>query len=122
MKEINGINIDSLLKKAKSKHNEAFQVLARMQNCRVGVGARLESVEYPSFFIEVLASPCTNDRAVNLEFVETNLRLLKQLEKRGYVLNCEEDGSISCELTVSSKNLAAEYEAIINLVGENTYS
>ena len=120
MKETNGINIDSLLKEAKSEHNEAFQVLARMQNCRVGVGARLESGEYPSFFIEVLVRLCTSDRSVNLELVETNLRLLKQLEKRGYVLNCEEDGSISCELPVSLKNLIAECEAILDVVRGNT--
>jgi hypothetical protein len=120
MKAINGINIDSLLIEAKSEHDEAFQVLARMQNCWVGVGARLESAEYPSFFIEVLISLCTSDRSVNLELVETNLILLKQLEKRGYVLNCEEDGSISCELTISSKNLIAECEAILDLVRVNT--
>ncbi|MFX0201473.1 MAG: hypothetical protein ACFFCW_35600 [Candidatus Hodarchaeota archaeon] len=116
MGETNRININSLKKEAKSKHNEAFQVLARMQNCRVGVGARLESAETPSFFVEVLVNLCTSDRSVNLELVEMNLLLLKQLEKRGYVLNCEEDGSISCELTVSSKNLIAECTAILDIV------
>ena len=123
MKKINRITINSLQQEAKmSEHNEAFQVLTRMQNCRVGVGARLESVENPSFFVEVLVSLCTSDHTVNLDLVEKNLHLLKQLEKRGYALNCEDDGSISCELTVSSNNLAAECEAIINLVGENTYT
>jgi len=120
MKETNRINIDSLQKEAKSKHNEAFKVLARMQNCRVGVGARFELAENPSFFVEVLVILCTIDRSVNLELVEKNLFLLKQLEKRGYVLNCEEDGSISCELTVSSKNLIAECEAILDVVRGNT--
>ena len=123
MKKINRITINSLQKEAKtSEHNDAFQVLARMQNCRVGVGARLETAENPYFFVEVLVSLCTSDHTVNLDLVEKSLHLLKQLERWGYALNCEDDGSISCELTVSSKNLAAEYEAIINLVGENTYS
>ena len=116
MNEINRINIDALQKKAKSEHNEAFQVLTRMQNCRVGVGARPESAENPSFFVEILVTLCTSEHSVNLELVEKALLLLKQLEKRGYVLNCEEDGSISCELTVSLKNLKAECEAILDMV------
>lgn len=118
MEKINRLNINSLQKEAKvSEHNEAFQILARMQNCRVGVGARFESAETTSFFIEVLLSLCTSDHTVDLNLVERNLHLLKQLEKRGYALSCEDDGTISCEHAISSKNLAAECEVIINLVG-----
>lgn len=112
MKETNRIRTYSLREEAKkSEDKEAFKVLAKTQSCRVGVGARFESGKNPSYFVEVLVSLCTSDRSVNLDLMEKNLLLLKQLEKRGYVLNCEEDGSISCELTVHSKNLTAECEA-----------
>ncbi len=103
-----------------SEHNEAFQVLTRRQNCRVGVGARLESADAPSFFVEVLVRLCTSDHPVHLDHVEKMVRLLQQLQKRGYMLTGEDDGSISCELTVSSKDLPTEYEAILEVVGDYT--
>lgn len=102
MKKENKININSLQEKAKkSEDNEAFQVLEKMQNCRIGVGARLESPENPTFFIEVIVPLCATHRAVDLDLVEKTLLLLRRLDNRGYVLNYE-DGSISCELTVQS--------------------
>ncbi len=111
MKEANEINIYSLQEEAKkSEDNEAFTVVSRTQNCRIGVGARLESPENPVFFVEVLVSLCGSHHPVNLDFLERKLLLLRQLEERRYVLNCEEDGCISCELTVPSKNLIAECE------------
>jgi hypothetical protein len=71
MENANNINIHSLQEKAeKSEDNEAFQVLARIKTCRVGVGTRLESDENPSFFIEVLVSLCASNRSVTLDHIE----------------------------------------------------
>jgi len=92
----------------KSGDNEAFTVLAKIGDCRIGMGARLESSGEPTFFIEVLVSLCTGNDHVNLNIMERKLSLLKRLHQEGYVLDCEEDGCVSCELTVQSKSLTAE--------------
>ena len=120
MKKVSKINIQSLQEEAKkSEVKEAFTVVAKMQNCRIGVGARLESPETSAFFVEVLVSLFTSHHPLNLDLVEKNLFLLRQLDERGYVLNCEEDGCISCELIVPSEKLITECEAT-TLIIENT--
>lgn len=112
MRKANKINIHFLQEEAKkSEDKEAFTVLARIPNCRVGVGARLESPEQTVFFVEIIVSLCAGHHVVNLDFLEKNLAILRQLKERGYVLTCEGDGTVSCELAVPSKNLTAEYEA-----------
>jgi hypothetical protein len=121
MKKTSKIDIQSLQEEAKkSEVNEAFTIVTKMQNCRIGVGARLESPETSAYFVEVLISLCTSHHPVNLDLAEKNLFLLRQLDKRGYMLNCEEDGCISCELIVSSEKLIAECEAA-TLIIENAH-
>lgn len=117
MKEANKINIKSLQEEAKnSEDKEAFTVLDRIRNCRVGVGARLESPAKNLFFIEIIASLCADRPVVNLNSLENRLLILRKLKERGYVLTCEEDGAVSCELAVPSKNLTLEYEAAILII------
>jgi hypothetical protein len=56
MREANVINIRCLQEEAKkSEDKEAFTVLARMPNCRVGVGARMESPELIIFLSRLLS-------------------------------------------------------------------
>jgi hypothetical protein len=104
----------------KSEDKEAFAVLTRIRNCRVGVGARMERPAEPIFFVEVIANLCADHHAVNLNSLKNNLLLLRKLKERGYELTCEEDGAISCELTVSSENLTLEYEAAILIIKKYT--
>jgi len=105
------INIYSLHEEArKSEDNEAFRILGKIGNCRIGIGARLESSEDSTFFVEVLVNLCTGQDPVDLDLVERKLTLLRKLRQRKYVLNCQEDGCVSCELTVQSENLVTEYE------------
>ena len=112
MRKANKIDAHSLQEEAnKSEDKEAFVVLTRIRDFRVGVGARLESPEHPILFIEIIGSLCAERHVVNLNSLEKNLAILRQLKERGYVLTCEEDGTFSCELAVPSENLAAEYEA-----------
>jgi hypothetical protein len=121
MNSADKIDIRSLQKEAKkSEDNEAFTVLARMQNCRIGVGARLESSAEPTFFIEVLVSLCTCQDDVDLDLIEKKVSLLSRLKERGYLLSCEEDGCVSCELTVPSKNLITEYEVTSSMIKKCT--
>ena len=109
MKKISRNTIHSLQEEAeRSGDNEAFTVLGKIGDCRIGTGARLESPKEPTFFIEVLVSLCAGHDQVNLNIMKRKLSLLKRLHQKGYVLNCEEDGCMSCELTVRSKGLTAE--------------
>jgi hypothetical protein len=41
---------------------------------------------------------------------------MRKLKERRYVLTCEEDGAVSCELAVPSENLTLEYEAAILII------
>jgi hypothetical protein len=113
-RETNKINTHFLQEEAKkSEDKEAFTVLARMPRYRVGVGARLESPEQTIFFVEIIVSLCAGHHILNVDSLEKSLVTLRQLKERGYVLTCEEDGTVSCELTVPSKSLTVEYEAAI---------
>ena len=117
MRKTNKIDTYCLQEEAKkSEDKEAFVVLARMRNCRVGVGARLESPSKPIFFVEIIANLCTDHHALNLDSLENSLLTLRKLEEKGYVLTCEDDGSVSCELAVPSENLTLEYKAAISIL------
>jgi hypothetical protein len=117
MRKTNKIDTYCLQEEAKkSEDKEAFVVLARMRNCRVGVGARLESSSKPIFFIEIIASLCADHRTLNLNSLEDSLFILKKLKEKGYVLTCEDDGSISCELAVPSENLTLEYKTAVSIL------
>jgi hypothetical protein len=107
------IDIQALQKDAEnSEHGEAYGVLDRSSNYRIGVGARLTPSGQPLFFLEVVVQSCLESSEVDLQLLEKSLVFLKELKARGYTLNCEGDGSISCEVTVSPRNIASEYETI----------
>jgi hypothetical protein len=107
------IDIQALQKDAEnSEHGEAYGVLDRSSNYRIGVGARLTPSGQPLFFLEVVVQSCVESSEVDLQLLEKSLVFLKELKARGYTLNCEGDGSISCEVTVSPHNIASEYETI----------
>jgi len=119
MKQTEAINVRTIREKAKkSEDHEAFKVLVKTRKCRIGIGARLESTGEPIFFIEVLLSLCADNGPVKLSVMEKKLSLLRRLEERRYSLNCEEDGCVSCELVVPSKNLSAECEAADSIMKE----
>ncbi len=114
MRRNNKIDTYSLQEQAKkSEDKEAFAPLARMRNCRVGVGARIECSSKPIFFIEIIANLCSGQDILNLNSLENNVRILRRLGEKGYLLTCEEDGSVLCELTVPSENLAGECKSAL---------
>jgi hypothetical protein len=121
MKGTRTIDIQALRKRAESSaHREAYSVLDRSRNCRIGVGVRLESPDQPSFFLEVLIYLCPNLHRVNVSLLEKNVMLLKELQARGYYLVCQDDGSVSCEARVSLQDLDSECEAVRSAV-KNTF-
>jgi pyruvate formate-lyase activating enzyme-like uncharacterized protein len=117
MRKTNRIDTHSLREEAEnSEDKEAFKVLARMRNCRVGVGARMESPAKPIFFIEIIAILCADHHTLNLNSLENNMLILKKLKKRGYTFSWEEDGAVSCELEVPAENLTLEYLTAISII------
>ena len=111
------IKFDLLQKEAKkSEDKEAFQVLTRKANFRIGVGARLESPTKTVFFIEITANLYSGNPDLELDFLEKNLTVLRKLKKRGYSLVSDADGTVSCELTVPLKNLAREYNVTKSMI------
>jgi len=113
MKKLRATDIQTLAKEAKnSEHKEAYRVLSKDSNYRIGIGARLAPSGQLSFFIEVLVYLFTKHSEIDLPLLERKLGFLEVLEKRGYSLTCQDDSCISCEITVTPGNLASECETI----------
>ena len=104
-----------------SEHKESYLVLAKNRNYRLGVGVRLPSPTQSSFFLEVLVHLCSNDSQVDLVLLEKKLSLLRELQERKYVLNCQNDSSIFSEITVPAETLEAEY-GTIESIAKRTFS
>jgi hypothetical protein len=116
MKEERSMDARALLDCARaSQTGEHFQELEKGTTYRVGVGARVSSPDRPSLFIEVIVNPCPGPD-VDLSLMEENLSVLRELETRGYIMRCEDDGSIVCELLVSSEGIQGEHVWITALV------
>jgi hypothetical protein len=117
MEQVKDINIRALQAKAKkSEDHEAFRVLSKTRDYRIGVGARLGTNGRLISFIEVLVNLCADHGTLNLSDLERKLSLLRGLEGKEYTLNCEEDGCVSSELIVKQENLIEEREAANALV------
>lgn len=117
MKARKTIDAQALREQAKkSEAKESFEVLERRRNCRIGVGVRFESDGVPSFFIEVLIKLCSGLSPLDLGLMVTSISLLQKLKSRGYSLNCEEDGCVSCELAVPPEKLPIELESCKSIV------
>jgi len=111
MRKMLQISFQDLQEEAeRSEHKEAFRVLERRNDYRIGVGARLEMPRHPSFFVEVLVQICRRSSKVDLILMREKLQLLEELQARGYSLSCQDYSCMSCETTVSSENIASEYE------------
>ena len=112
MNQTKPIDTKALVEEAKaSRDKEAYKLLENTPSYRIGVGARIDSPNPPSFFIEVIVKLSTENDEVNLLRLEKTLRLLKALQTRGYSLTYEDDNSISCETTTSIHEISQEYEA-----------
>jgi hypothetical protein len=114
----NTIDIQVLKDKAKaSEPKESYVVLDKNKNCKVCVGAKVSSSDTLSFFIEVIICfrPISN---VDTKDLEKNLRLLKELELRGYTLSWGDDSCIYCENEIIANNMNSEYDNIRSMINE----
>jgi len=89
---------------------ESFTALSTRRDQRIGVGVRTKGDE-ADYFVEVIVTLCPEGE-LNLTGIEGKLSLLKSLEARGYALNCEGDGSISCEKHLPASAVEAEIETL----------
>jgi len=106
------IDTQSLQKMAEaSEDKEAYQLIAKTERYRVGVGARLPVAQAAVFFVEIVVNLCPVCTKVDLGFLQHALSILKVLEQKGYTLTCQDDNSILCEKLTSEKTLQGELEA-----------
>jgi hypothetical protein len=116
------VNTSDLLKQAKaSEHKEAYQIMNKTANYRVGVGARLplSPTQTSSFFIEIIVNLCPACSKVDLVFLEKALTCLKELQKNGYSLTCQDDNCISCEKLVQKENIDYEYNVASKIMKQS---
>lgn len=117
MKEYKPIDANELIREAeKSHHKEAYTLLDRNLTFRIGVGARADSSNAPTFFMEIIISLCPNSAEADLQNLEKTLEILKALRARKYSLIFQDDNRISCEKTLPKQSIPKEYEAVKSLM------
>ena len=117
MNQTKPIDTKALMEEAKTSRNkEAYKMLEKTPSYRIGVGARVDSPNPTSFFIEVIVKLSTEHDEVNLPRLEKILRLLKALQKRGYSLTYQDGNSISCEKTTSIHEISQECNATKSII------
>ncbi|MCW4017582.1 MAG: hypothetical protein NWF00_02680 [Candidatus Bathyarchaeota archaeon] len=110
------INSNALAKEAKvSKNKETYKLIEKNQIYRIGVGARADSTDAPSFFIEVLVSLSAGSGEVDLSYLKKALTCLKTLQSKGYLLAFEDGNIVSCEKK-RLHDLNEEYLAVKSLL------
>ncbi len=123
MNQTKPIDTKALIEEAKtSRDKEAYKLLEKTPSYRIGVGARTDSPNPTSFFIEVIVKLSTENSEVNLPRLEKTLRLLKALQTRGYSLTYQDDNSISCETTTSIHEISQEYDAAKSIINREKHT
>jgi hypothetical protein len=110
-------DIKALTDAITSRDNESYQLLEKTTAYRIGVGARAESPDAHSLFLEVLITFSTKKSDVDLEQLEKTVHLLKTLYARGYMLSyLDGTNTISCERLLPYQKLSKEYTTVKSLV------
>ncbi len=112
------IDTSKLREKANNDElKEAYETVERMDNYKIGAGARIEKPEQMTFFLEVVIPLCGENGDLEMIGLKTKMALLEKLESSGYSLRCEKDNSIICEKDISESEIEEEYkrsEEILN--------
>lgn len=96
-----------------SEHGEAYRAMAKSDEYRIGIGARVNGGLV--YFVEVVV-PATAGPQIELGEMERRLDVLKRLEEEGFTLTPQEDGSISGELLVQKGELERGYERAASIL------
>ena len=117
MKTEKTIDTNTLIAEAaSSEHKEAYKMLDRSLNYRIGVGARTAPPNHPSFFVEILIHLSRDDNKADLRILERSLACLKELQARNFKTVFQDDNCVSCEAQVSGEKLESEYDLTKSLV------
>jgi hypothetical protein len=117
MNQTKPVDTKALMEEAKvSRDKEAYKLLEKTLSYRIGVGARTDSPNPPSFFIEVIVKLSTENGEVNLPRLEKTLHVLRVLQERGYSLTYQDNNSISCEKTTSIHEISQECETTKSII------
>ena len=110
------VSTKALVREAEESGNgESFRVLHKSDDYRVSAGVRL-GASRSTFLLEVLVYLCPPSSGVELAQLKVRLRLIEELNARGYILNCEDGGCVSCELALSPRRLASEERSVMSMV------
>ncbi|HUL61853.1 MAG TPA: hypothetical protein VLT35_02220 [Methanocella sp.] len=92
--------------------DETYRVLQSCPGYRIGVGSRKVAGNTFPCFLEVAIVLVPERPGIDLALLEKDLKLLKELQARGYEINCHDDACISAELAAPPQRLEAEYREI----------
>ena len=107
------IDLEALKQEAlSSPQGEFYTPLQSMGDHRVGVGVRINQ-KNAQYFVEVIVTLCRGEKP-SLSEMDEKLILLRGLETRGYTLNCEDDGSVSCEIHLPVSTIKTELETLLS--------
>ena len=99
-----------------SKDREAYRQLQKTGAYRIGVGARTNPPDAPSFFVEVVVNLADASEEVDLPRLEHAICCLKALQARGYALTYEDGNCIFCETIGALQTPNEEYMAVAALM------
>lgn len=110
------IDTEEMAQEAKaSKHKETYRLIEKNTSYRIGVGARTDSSNTPSFFVEVVFNSSTKKEGIDITKLEKILKCLKGLKSKGYSIVHEDSDCFSCEKTVEPNNIDKEYLAVLTI-------
>ena len=113
MRKASSITAEALLRMAKkAESHESFTVVRGGRSYRIGVGVREQHSGRYAFFIEAIVSLTPQSPKVDLQQLESKLRILKRLTTMGYALEYQDDFSIVCEAEFSGDDIASKCESL----------
>lgn len=92
-----------------SPEKEAYRQLEKTATYRIGVGARVNSSDDLSFFLEIVVKLSSENSELDLPRLEKSLAFLKVLQMRGYSITYQDNNSVSCEIKTSKQEIHEEY-------------
>ncbi|MCD1293528.1 hypothetical protein CUJ83_00770 [Methanocella sp. CWC-04] len=95
---------------------ESYRIIHNSPHYRIGYGTTTVGENLFSFFVEVTLTLFNERPRVNIQTLEKDLMIIKELHRRGYTLNCHDDACISAELIVSPQKIKSEYEDVKTLI------
>ena len=102
-------DLESLARRARtSGDGEALLPIAKGPGLRVAVGARAGKGPDPDFFVEVVLDPFPERPDVNPERFGSQGAIVERLRRRGYSLNCDDAGILTCERTIGRSRIPRE--------------